>query len=349
MRQGLAALHLWHRDRDYIVRGGRIELVDAQTGRALPDRRLQHGLHGLLEAKEGCAATPESETVSALPFQRLFRGYASLAGTSGTLAEVAGELGRTYGATVVRVPAAHPSRLVALPARACATRADQLDALVAEVRGAVRAGRPTLVGTASVEQSAGVSALLGAHGIDHRTLDASQDADEAEVVATAGLAGRVTVATNMAGRGTDIPLGPGVAEAGGLHVVSLAFNPARRLDRQLAGRAARQGDPGSYRRLIRLDDPALAAELPGPVVAALASALCGSRRRDACQGAPRATAKRGRERLRERLANGLALLLVRAAQLRIERRHARERRAALDAADRLARHLAIGGRSDLPQ
>ena len=347
VRQALAALHLWRRDRDYVVRDGRVELVDAGTGRALPDRRLSHGLHGLLEAKERCAPTVESETVAALPFQRLFRSYASLAGTSGTLAEVAGELARTYGATLERVAPATPSRLTALPARVLSGRAAQLDALVAEVRRAAAAGRPTLVGTTSVADSAAVSALLAAHDIDHVRLDAAQDADEARTVAEAGLAGRVTVATNMAGRGTDIPLGPGVAEAGGLHVVALGFNPARRLDRQLAGRAARQGEPGSWRRLTRLDDPALLAELPAAVVGSARAALCKFHRRAAGQenGGPAATGPV--ERLQEHLANGVALLLVRAAQRRIERRHVRERRAALDAADRLARHLAVGGRHEL--
>ena len=311
VRDALAALHLWHRDRDYVVRDDAVELVDEHSGRTLPDRRLQRGMHMLLEIKEHCAPKPENEIVASIACQRLFRRYRRLAGTSGTLQEVRGELEAVYGACLVRVPHARSPRRETLPARVLPSRARQLDALMEEVRRCRAAERPVLIGTRSVEQSNGVAALLVAHGVAHRVLNASQDTDEAAIVAEAGQLGRVTVATNMAGRGTDIPLGAGVAERGGLHVVSLAFNDARRIDRQLAGRAARQGDPGSFRQLWSLADARLCEVVPVP---------CSSLARHLLHG----------ERCNP-LVGALAVALVRLAQRRLEWRHARERRAALAA------------------
>ena len=328
VRDALTTLHLWHRDRDYVVRGGVVELVDEHSGRTLPDRRLQRGLHMMLEIKEHCAPTPENVVVASIACQRLFRRYARLSGTSGTLGEVRGELADVYGVHLVFVPHARRRRCETLPSRVLPTRAHQLEALMTEVRHCRESGRPILIGTRSVEQSNGVAALLTAHRIEHRVLNACQDEEEAAIVAEAGQAGRVTVATNMAGRGTDIPLGAGVAGRGGLHVVSLAFNDARRIDRQLAGRTARQGDPGSFRQLWSLDEPQLCDVIPV------------SLRRLARQLL-----------LQERwaaLSQPLATALMIFAQRRIERRHARERRTALAASDRLTRHIAIGGHPDHP-
>ena len=351
VRQALEALHLWHRDRDYVVRDGRIELVDARTGRALPDRRLPHGLHGLIERKERCAPTPEHQTIASLPMQRLFGGYLRLAGTSGTLREVRAEIARTCGARTVSVAPARPCLLRELPARAHATRAEQLEAMLADVRECLAAGRPTLIGTRTVEQSTAVSLVLEAHGVAHATLSAAQDAEEAAIVAAAGLPGRVTVATNMAGRGTDIALPPASVAAGGLHVICLAFNDARRIDRQLAGRAARQGDPGSWRRLVCLDDPALGEALPEALLALARRALGGAgategggsrgRARDDAPDAARAAATDGERRVRA--GERLALTLAHLAQRRLEHRHARQRHAATRAGPRLERHVAIGG------
>ena len=328
IRHALAALHLWHRDRDYVVRDGVLELVDEHSGRTLPDRRLQRGLHLLLELKERCAPTPDNDVIASIACQRLFRRYARLAGTSGTLGEVRGELAAVYAARLVRVPHAHPPRAETLPPRVLADRAAQLDALIEELERCRAAGRPVLIGTRSVEQSNGVAARLAAHGIAHRVLNACHDEEEAAIVVTAGLAGRITVATNMAGRGTDIPLGPGVAERGGLHVVSLAFNDARRIDRQLSGRAARQGEPGSFRQLWSLDDAALRDAMP-PKLLHLARQMLGS----------------GRWRS---LAHRFALVLVRLAQRRIEWGHARRRGAALAAHEHLARRVALGAHPDHP-
>lgn len=328
IRQALAALHLWERDHDYIVREGQILLVDEQTGRALPDRRLQHGLHALLELKEHCLPTPENETIASIACQCFFLRYKRLVGTSGTLSEARTELTRIYDASIVRVLPARPSRLTILPPRVFLSRADQLDALIDEVRSAAVTDRPVLVGTRSVEHSRGVSAMLTAHGINHQVLDASQDVNEATVVAEAGLTGRVTVATNMAGRGTDIPLGVGVARQGGLHLVSLAFNDARRIDRQLIGRTARQGEPGSFRQLWTLDEPDLVAVLPASVLS-LTRRLLGMGERSGP-------------------AQAIAQLIVRVAQRRIEERHAAQRRIALASRERIARHVALGGHTRHP-
>ena len=351
VRQALAALHLWRRDHDYIVSEGAVVLVDERSGRSLPDRRLQQGLHRLIELKERCAATSENEVVASLPFQRFFLRYARLAGTSGTLAEARGELARVYGARVVALAPTHPSARLTLPARVVATRAAQLDALVADVRERLGEGRAVLIGTRSVEQSAGVAARLAAHGIAHRVLNAAQDADEAAVVRDAGRRGRVTVATNMAGRGTDIAVDAEVARAGGLHVVSLAFNDARRIERQLAGRAARQGAPGSYRLIASLDDAALRAALPAGVLRFaewLIGPEKGGRRAGGATDAGAAADTTSTDGIRRRLGTPLALLAVRVARRRVERRHARERLAVFDARERLARHLAIGGHPDDP-
>ena len=328
VRQALAALHLWHRDRDYVVSEGRVVLVDEHSGRPLADRRLQRGLHGLLELKEGCRVTPASDTAAAIGFQRFFGRYHRLVGTSGTLREVRGELARVYGAALVTVSPERPVRRRVDRPRVFATRASQLETLLEEVRRCRETGRAALVGTGSVEQSRGVGALLAAHGIPHRVLDARQDDDEAAIVAEAGEAGQVTVATNMAGRGTDIPLGEGVAERGGLHVVSLAFNHARRIDRQLAGRSARRGEPGSFRRLWSLDDPALDGTVPAVVLETVRATLA-----------------------HERLAAAgerLALVLLRLAQRCLERRYARERHLALAARERIDHHVAVGGHPEHP-
>ncbi|ASJ73795.1 hypothetical protein [Granulosicoccus antarcticus] len=319
--QALTALHRFERDRDYIVREGCLELLDAHTGRALPDRRLPHGLHRLLELKEKCAPSAQHETIASVPFQQFFRRYMGLVGISGTLSEVGGEIHHVYDRLLVRIAPHRPSRRVDLPALVFVDRVSQLQALAIDVRQRQGLGQPVLVCTRSVEQSLGVSALLTAHSLSHQVLNAYQDAEEAAIVANAGQTGRVTVATNMAGRGTDIPLGETVAELGGLHVISLAFNDARRLDRQLAGRAARQGDPGSCQRLCSLDDAYLVEAMP-VLLRKLANTLVEG-------GWHRA-----------------AMMLIRLAQRRMERRHRKETQVLYRSREKLERHLAFGGRKD---
>jgi len=209
--QALTVLHRFEKDRDYIVRDGQLELMDAHTGRAMPDRRLPHGLHRLLEVKEKCVPSPQQETIAAVAFQHFFKRYIGLVGISGTMAEVASEIHHVYERLIVPVPPHRPSQRVDLPASVFKDRSTRLKAMVEDVKRRQDLKQPVLVCTRSVEQSMGVSAMLKAHGIAHKVLNAYQDAEEAAIVATAGKAGALTVATNMAGRGTDIPLGAGVA------------------------------------------------------------------------------------------------------------------------------------------
>jgi preprotein translocase subunit SecA len=260
--RGLVALHGMVRDRDYLVREGRIEIIDPPTGRTAPDRSWEGGLHQMVEVKEGCAVTPPRETLARISYQRFFRRYLRLAGTTGTAREVARELWSVYGLRTVRIPTRLPVRRQALGARVFPTGAVRWDAVVARVREMHGAGRPVLVGTGSVGASEQLSALLAAAGLPHRVLNARQDAGEAAIVARAGEAGAITVATRMAGRGTDIRLGPGVAERGGLHVIATERGPARRIDRQLAGRCGRQGDPGSHELLLSLEDEPVVQRVP---------------------------------------------------------------------------------------
>ena len=245
VERALFALHSLQRDRDYLVRDAEVVLIDAVTGRAAPGRVWSQGLHELVALKEGAGAPPRAEPVSRLTYPRFFPRYRHLGGMSGTLADDSRELQRLYGLKVVAVPLRRPSRRRVLPGRSFGTAAARWHAVARRAVKLAAAGRPVLIGTDSVADSQALARVLRGAGADVAVLNAAQDAQEAQVVADAGRAGRITVATNMAGRGTDIALAPGVREAGGLHVLSCQSNPSRRLDRQLAGRCARQGDPGS--------------------------------------------------------------------------------------------------------
>ena len=241
----LAGLHAYHRNTHYLVRDGAIELLDEVTGRVAPGRVWSRGLHTVVALKEGLSPAPETETVAQTTFQRFFQRYWRLCGISGTLWDARGELGAVYGARVVRIPLHLPGRRRDLPPRRFGSAQAMFNAMVGRIGALSAAGRPVLVGTDNVADSERLSALLQAHGITHRVLNALHDADEAAIIAEAGCGGRVTVATRMAGRGTDIALDAAAHAAGGLHVLSCQHNASRRLDRQLAGRAARHGDPGS--------------------------------------------------------------------------------------------------------
>lgn len=241
----LVALHGLVPDRHYLVREGRVELLDAVTGRAAPGRVWARGLQTLVELKEGCPVTPPTRTSAQTSYQRFFLGYLRLSGISGTLAECRAELRAVYGRQIVAVPLRRPGLRQLAPPRLFATGQARAEAIPARVQALVAQGRPVLVGVDTVAEAQALSARLNVAGIDHQVLDARHDADEAAVVAMAGQAGTVTVATRMAGRGTDIELGAGVAERGGLHVLCCQDNASARLDRQCIGRAARQGDPGS--------------------------------------------------------------------------------------------------------
>lgn len=273
VRQALSALYLFSRDQDYLVRDGRVQIVDEFTGRVLADRSWERGLHQMVEVKEGCTPTVQKDTLARISYQRFFRRYYLLAGMTGTAREVSGELWSVYGLRVVSVPTNRPVRRTLLPCQLHALRSDKWPAIVERIAEIHQQGRPVLVGVRSVEASEYLSRKLSDEGLHHRVLNARQDEDEADIVKQAGQRGQITVATNMAGRGTDIRLGPGVEELGGLHVIATEPHAARRIDRQLFGRCGRQGDPGSCELFAALEDeilaPVYADSRPGAVVAKL--------------------------------------------------------------------------------
>ena len=258
----LTALNSYRRDRDYVVQGDAVLIVDDTTGRGAPGRAWSRGLHQLIELKEGLAPTARGQTVAQITYQRFFARYLHLSGLSGTLGGCAGEMRAIYGLSLVRVPRDAPLLRRQLPARLCIDD----DALFRDVARrcaeVVAEGRPVLVGTATVAESEHLSRRLGDAGIEHALLNARQDGAEAAIVARAGAAGRVTVATSMAGRGTDIALGHGVAARGGLHVILCQHNNAGRIDLQFIGRAARRGANGSCETWLSLEAPLLARAVP---------------------------------------------------------------------------------------
>ncbi len=274
VQAALAARLLYRRDRDYAVvqQAGRAELqlIDELSGRVAVGRQWQGALHPMVQIKEGLQPSPPTCTAAQITYQRFFPRYLHLAGMSGTLLEARHELHRLYGSPVQRLPLAQPCRRRWLGQRCYAHAADKWQAVLLAVQQHSSAGRPVLVGTDSVADSAHLSTLLHAAGVQHQLLNATQDSAEAEQVARAGQAGCVTVATNMAGRGTDIVLDAAARAAGGLHVIATMKNRSRRIDRQLVGRAARHGDPGSAEALLALDDALLQRIWPGSALQALA-------------------------------------------------------------------------------
>jgi preprotein translocase subunit SecA len=257
VRNALSARHLFHRDIHYLVREGKVQIIDEYTGRLMPDRAWEKGIHQLIEIKEGCEPTGHKVSLARMTYQRFFRRYRHLCGMTGTAWEVGGELGRVYGLTVARIPTNRPLIRVRYPDRIMPTLEAKYRAVRVRVRELHQAGRPVLVGTRSVSVSEEISRLFDADGLEHRVLNAKNDRDEAGIIARAGEYGNITIATNMAGRGTDIKLGPDVAERGGLHVILTERHDSGRIDRQLIGRCARQGDPGSYEAFLSLEDPIL--------------------------------------------------------------------------------------------
>lgn len=250
----LAAIHHYKIDQHYVVVDGKVQIIDEFTGRIAEGRSWQHGLHQLIEEKENCKITERHQTQTSVTYQRFFRRYLHLCGMSGTIAEVAGELRAVYDASVVRIPTHKPSRRTSHGVRLFRTSEQKWSAIVASVLEKRHEGRPVLIGTRSIETSELLSGKLKAAGIDHVVLNAHHDREEAAIVAEAGIPGRVTVATNMAGRGTDIKLGEGVCAKGGLHVVLTEFHESARIDRQLIGRGGRQGEPGTFEVIASLDD-----------------------------------------------------------------------------------------------
>ena len=316
--QALTARYLFLRDREYLVRDGEVMIIDDLTGRVMGDRKWERGLHQMIEIVEGCEPSPPNEVLARISYQRFFRRYLHLCGMTGTARETAGELEQVYGLRVRKIPTHQPSKLNAQGETVYAYAAARWEALVARLHELHQEQRPVLVGTRSVGDSEYLGELLEQAGLPHQILNARQDADEAALVARAGEPGAITIATNMAGRGTDIPLAAGMADIGGLHVIAAERNTASRIDRQLFGRTARQGAPGSYEALLSLEDrivrdylpkylrviAASYARKPGPLPARLGTFMCDVSQRRAEQQQRRQ--RRALEQMDEHLGRMLA-------------------------------------------
>ncbi|MDB5839856.1 MAG: hypothetical protein JWQ23_1808 [Herminiimonas sp.] len=318
VRMALAACHILQPGRHYHVRDGKVLIIDETTGRTAEGRSWSGGLQQMVELKERCALSPLAETRSQITYQRFFPRYLWLCGMSGTLVEASRELFHVYGLEVQRVPLHLPGRRVLFKTRVFSDMQSQWHAIALRIGDLHASGRPVLVGTDSVNDSEALSRLLSGAGLAHAVLNARQDRHEARIIAAAGNPGAITVATNMAGRGTDIVLAPGVAEKGGLHVISCQQNASRRVDRQLIGRCARHGDPGSAEKYIALDGKLLAHSAPARAV--------------------------GRVGLKRQVwLASIAALMLKIEQGKEERRQGRERGQLLRADKEMGRWLAFGG------
>ncbi|WP_454692145.1 preprotein translocase subunit SecA [Achromobacter aloeverae] len=253
----LTVLHLYQVDEQYIIRDGKIMVVDEFTGRVMADRSWGQGLHQMIEYKEGLALTDPRQTLKSISYQRFFKHYLRLSGMTGTAAEIRKELGRVYDLPVVPIPTHRKSRRLYRPDVVCRTLHDKWAAVCARTAALHARGVPVLIGTRSVAASEEVGRHLAAAGLAPVILNAKQDADEAGMVARAGETGSIMIATNMAGRGTDIALSDEARAAGGLHVILTERHESARIDRQLQGRCARQGDPGHAEAILSLEDAVL--------------------------------------------------------------------------------------------
>jgi len=325
IRQALTALHLFSKDKHYLIKDGKIQIIDEYTGRLMADRSWERGLHQLIEVKEGCEVTLRKDTKARISYQRFFRRYLGLAGMTGTAREVAGELWSIYRLRVVSVPTNRPMKRRYKADRMFRRVDRKWEAAVQTVAALNEKGRPVLVGTRSVEASEHLSGLLDEAQLPHRVLNARQDKEEAEIIAQAGQPGHITVATNMAGRGTDIRLGSGVAEMGGLHVIATERHESRRIDRQLFGRCGRQGDPGMSEALVSLEDELVTAYVGKPLqwIAAIGLRMPGNL-----------------------LGRWIGGILVRKAQRSAERLHARMRHDLLKMDEQLSDSLAFSGKTE---
>jgi len=254
INQLLKAYTLFEKDDEYVLIDGKVKIVDEQTGRIMEGRRYSDGLHQAIEAKENVKVEAATQTYATITLQNYFRMYSKLAGMTGTAETEAGEFWDIYKLDVVTIPTNRPIKRKDEEDLVYKTKREKYNAVIEDIAKQVAAGRPILVGTTSVEISELLSRMLKLRGIKHNVLNAKLHQKEAEVVAEAGKAGTVTIATNMAGRGTDIKLGPGVKEAGGLAIIGTERHESRRVDRQLRGRSGRQGDPGSSQFFVSLED-----------------------------------------------------------------------------------------------
>ncbi|MCP4334573.1 MAG: prepilin peptidase [Gammaproteobacteria bacterium] len=322
LRQALSASLFYQRDREYVVSEEKVQIIDQSTGRLMPDRAWEQGLHQMIEAKEGCVISEQREPQARISYQKFFSRYLRLAGTSGTISEVAGEMQRVYGLEVFKVSTNQPNKRLMNGEKIYRDALEKKLALINRVKALHRLGRPILIGTCSVEESERVGEWLQMAAISHRVLNAKQDRDEAEIIAAAGQAGAITVATNMAGRGTDIALGEGVEALGGLHVISLSLNDSYRIDRQLYGRCARQGDPGSAEAILSLEDTAL-TQYFGPLMHRFLASL-------SADGKP--------------VPETISRFILRLPQRNHEKKQCRIRKTLMKQDQRLRRTLAFAGR-----
>ena len=257
INQALKAYTLFKRDVDYIVKNGEVIIVDEFTGRLMPGRRYSEGLHQALEAKENVKIENENQTLATITFQNYFRMYNKLAGMTGTADTEAAEFKKIYGLDVLVIPTNKPMIRIDNPDVIYKTRREKFDAVIDEIVELHKKGQPALVGTISIDVSENFSKKLKKRSIKHSVLNAKNHEGEAEIIALAGQRGAVTISTNMAGRGTDIVLGEGVTKLGGLHIIGTERHESRRIDNQLRGRSGRQGDPGSSRFYLALEDDLL--------------------------------------------------------------------------------------------
>lgn len=320
--KALTARILHRKGEHYIVRDGKVEIIDEYTGRIMPDRFWSEGIHQMVELKEGCQVTRARTTLARMTYQRFFRRYRRLSGMTGTANEVSRELWRVYRLAVANVPVHRPRRLLLHRSRVVSSGDAKWRVIVETVQRLHEHGAPVLLGTRTVAASETAARYLSEAGVPFELLNAVQDAREAEVVAQAGQCGRVTISTNMSGRGTDICVGDDAADLGGLHVIMSERHESGRIDRQFAGRAGRQGRPGSFQPILSLDDPLMDNLDRRGVVTAIARRLM-----------PVAGQWVGR----------IALLY---AQIRAERLHTRMRNDLLNQDERLGSALAFSGKPE---
>lgn len=326
IEQALAALHLYANGHDYVVLEDQtVQIVDAHTGRISPGRSWERGLHQLIELKEGVPLTGGTATAAKITYQRFFRRYMKLAGMTGTAQGLSSEFWRVFGLRICPIPTHRPPRRKDRQPRIYRDAAAKWAAVADRARTVAARGQPVLIGTLSVESSTRIAELLRGAGAQPMVLNALQDAEEAAIIAQAGQAGTITIATSMAGRGTDIALGPGVEALGGLHVIVTEPSESRRVDRQLIGRAGRQGDAGSSEAILSLEDELFRVQAPG-----LGRAATGSLRALGLR----------------RVAGAPAALLLRGAQSAAEQRNGRLRRATLKSDRDLGTMLGFAGRGE---
>ena len=254
IQKALLATYRFHRDQDYILVDGKIQIVDEFTGRVMPDRTWERGLHQMIEAKEGCDISGQRKTLAQITYQRFFSRYLLVAGMTGTGHEVRGELNRVYSLPIVKIPTHRPNRRERYPDLVFSNTTDRWVKVANRAKEITQKNRCVLIGTRSVEASEHLSQIFKVKNIQHTVLNARQDSDEAMAISRAGQVRQITIATNMAGRGTDIKLSDEVKKNGGLHVILTEYHESPRIDRQLFGRAARQGDPGSVEAIVALTD-----------------------------------------------------------------------------------------------